>query len=312
MAYSPLLTTRVLLGDPAGVLGPGAQELQGLLERGARDAARRGLLVQKTEVIDTVPGIRTYPLAVDHMDTFTLFRERYSVCVQLLSQDGYLWYLCVSDTGVLTLRDTPPGGVVLLAAQDIYWLELDSPDMTLWYVFPSPMGEMVAALARPPQGPGLAGGVELRDPWGTAWYLRVQDVGVVTVSMTGTAATTAPALDDHSMQRVEPEAIQRIDAYAVSGAPERYALTGKLLWLHPTPDDTYQLLHFYFADDITLLPQAAGALPIYFAGAAGLQRTQRTVPAQQLLQMLAAELTLHTQNLYPGSRDGLTVYTMPE
>lgn len=312
MGYSTLLKTRVLLGDPAGVLGLGAQELTGLLDRGARDAARRGLLTQQFEVIETQSGVRTYELAAEHMDTFTLFRERYTASVRLLSQDGSVWYLWVEETGIVTLSDTPPAGIVLRDTEDISWLEYQSPDTTTWYVFPSPMGTLVQSWTRPDVGTGLVGGVELRDRWGTPWYLAVNDLGMLIVSMRGTAATVAPDLQDHSMQRVEPEAIERLDAWAVSGPPERYALTSKLLWVHPTPNDRYQLLHFYFADLPTALPRAAGYLPVLFATATGLQRTQRTAPAQQLLGMYATELTIHTQNLYPGSRDGMTVYTMPQ
>jgi len=100
------------------------------------------------------------------------------------------------------------------------------------------------------------------------------------------------------LTRVEPEAIRRIAPRTATGAPERYALAGKLLYLHPTPDVAYQLDHKYFVEDVNWQPTAAQYLPVLFATAMALHRQHRQGPVRQLLQLYQTELTMLTQNLF--------------
>jgi len=311
MPYSNTLKTRILLGDVAGVLGPSSSEVTGFLDRGTRDMARRGLLFQKRESIALTANTRVYTLSSDHVDTFTLFRERYAVSLRLLDQESHVWYLTVSETGILGFTDTAPAGHLLLNASNIFWIQIASPDSTPWFIYPSVTGVLIASTVQP-TGAGTTQTVQLRDEWGTPWYPSVSNTGIVSASMTGTATLAAAALNDEVLKRIEPEAIQRTDARLTSGPPKFYAITGKLLWLKPTPDARYQLKHYFFADAGSLLvPHPARYLPVLFATAMGLQRSRRLGPAKQLLAMYGMEMTAHAGSLWPGSRDGLSVYKLP-
>ena len=311
MPYSTLRKVRVLSGDPAGVFAPGNADLQDLLDRGSRDIARRGLLYQKRESIALTANTRVYTLSTDHFQTYTMFRERYSASVRLLSQDAHVWWLTVSPTGILSLIDAAaPAGHVLLPT-DAYWLRMASPDATLWFVYPSVTGVLLTSDVQPAVGTGNNLAIQLRDVFGTPWYLSVSNTGILSVSMSGSAVLTAPALNDHAMQRVEPESIQRIDPRTDTGIPERYALSAKLLYLHPTPDLAYQLIHMYFSDDGAMQPQSVQYLPVLFAAGMGLMRSSRLVASQQLLGMVRNDIDVMAQNLWPGSRDGLNQYRMP-
>ena len=314
MPYSPLRKTRVLLGDPSGTLpGNGSADLQGLLDRGSREVARRGLLYQARESLALTASTRVYTLRSDHVATFSMFRERFSASVRLLSQDAHVWWATVSTTGVLTLTDAAaPAGHILLSTPNTYWLQILSSDATTWYVYPSPIGTWLVSTVQPTTGPGTTSTAQLRDHWGSPWYPVVSNVGGLSASQAGTATLSATALNDHAMQRVEPEAITRIDPRVATGAPERYAIAGKLLYLHPTPDLAYQLDHKYFSDLVAWQPPAVQYLPVVYAAAMGLLRRQRVAASQMLReQVLMPTLTLMATNLYPGSKDALDQYTMP-
>lgn len=314
MPYSPLRKVRVLLSDPSGIMpGSGSADLQALLDRGSREVARRGLLYQARESIALTANTRAYTLRSDHIQTFSMFRERFSASVRLLSQDGHVWWATVSTTGVLTLTDAAaPAGHILLNTPNTSWLEMLSPDATRWYVYPSPIGTWLVSTVQPATGPGTTSTVQLRDHWGSPWYPAVSNVGGLSVSQTGTATLSATALNDHAMQRVEPEAITRIDPRIATGPPERYAIAGKLLYLHPTPDASYQLLHLYFSDLVSWQPLAVQYLPVVYATAMGLQGHQRLAAAQVLReQILTSVMTVIATNLSPGSRDSVDQYRMP-
>ena len=314
MPYSPIRKTRVLLSDPAGTMrGSGSADLQGLLDRGSREVARLGLLYQARESIALTANILVYTLRSDHIQTFSVFRERFSASVRLLSQDGHIWWATVSTTGVLTLTDTAaPAGHILLSTPNAYWLEILSTDATRWYVYPSPVGMWLVSTVQPVTGPGTTSTVQFRDIWASPWYPAVSNIGGLSASQTGTATLSATALNDHAMQRVEPEAITRIDSRVATGAPERYAIAGKLLYVHPTPDLAYQFDHKYFSDLGAWQPPAVQYLPVVYAAAMGLLGHQRVVASQMIReQLLTPTLTLMATNLSPSSRDSLNSYRMP-
>ena len=314
MPYSPIRKARVLLSDPAGTMpGSGSADLQALLDRGSREIARRGLLYQAREVIALTANVRVYTLRADHVQTYTFLRERFSASVRLLSQDAHVWWATVSTTGALTLTDAAaPAGHILLTTPDRSWLEMLSPDATRWFVSPSPLGTWLVSTVQPVTGTGTTSTVQFRDHWGTPWYPAVSNVGALSTSQTGTATLSATALNDHALQRVEPEAITRIDPRNATGAPERYAIAGKLLYVHPTPDVAYQLDHKYFSDLVAWQPPAVQYLPVLYATAMGLLH-QRRPDASLLLreQMLAPVLAALETNLSPSQRDSLTSYRMP-
>mgnify|MGYP001616194167 FL=1 len=314
MPYSPIRKARVLLADPSGTMpGSGSADLQALLDRGSREVARRGLLYQARESIALTANTRVYTLRSDHVQTFSMFRERFSASVRLLSQDAHVWWATVSTTGILTLTDAAaPAGHILLNTPNTYWLEILSPDATRWHVYPSPLGAWLVSTVQPATGPGTTSTLQFRDIWATPWYPAVSNVGGLSASQTGAATLSATALNDHAMHRVEPEAVTRIDPRTATGAPERYAITGKLLYVHPTPDAAYQLLHSYFSDAVSWQPSAAQYLPVVYATAMGLLLQHRSAPAQMLRdQILTTTLTLMAANLSPGSRDSLDSYRMP-
>jgi len=292
--------------------GSGTADLQALLDRGSREVARRGLLYQARESIALTANTRVYTLRSDHVQTLTMFRERYSASVRVLSQDAHVWWLLVSTTGVLTLTDVAPAGHILLSTPDSYWLEILSPDTTRWYVYPSVVGGMVSSDVQPAVGAGTTSTVQLRDEWGTPWYPAVSNVGGVSVSLTGTATLSAPALDDRAMQRIQPEAITRIDPRVTTGAPQSYAIAGKLLYLHPTPDVAYQLDHKYFSDLIDWQPPAVQYVPVLYAVAMGRIAQQRAMVSTLIReQMFMLLLHMMATNLSPASRDARDQYVMP-
>ena len=314
MPYSPLRKCRVLSGDPAGTMpGSGTADLQGLLDRGSRDIARRGGFFQARESIALTAATRVYTLGADHVQTWALLRERFSASVRLLSQDGHVWWATALATGILTLTDVAaPAGHILLGTPDTSWLEILSPDATRWYVYPSPVGTWLVSDVAPATGPGTVLTVQLRDVWGTPWYPAVSDVGILSASLSGSATLLAPALSDHALQRVVPEAITRIDPRITTGPPERYAIAGKLLYLHPTPDEAYELAHLYFSDLVAWQPPAVQYLPVLYAAAMGLLAQQRAAAAQMIReQFLTPTLTLIASNLSPANRDSLESYRMP-
>ena len=312
MPYSLLQKMRLALGDPAGVMTPGTGDLQALLDRGSREVARRGLLYQARQSLSVTTGVRVYTLPNDHIQTFTLFQGLYSVSVRLLSQDGHIWWLTVSETGILALTDTAaPAGHILSPQTETSWLELTSPDATRWYVYPSPVGTLLVSTTQPATGTGTTSTVQLRDPSATPWYLSVSDVGTLITSMSGSATLVETALDDRALQRVEVEAIERIDPRDETGPPRRYALAGKLLYLHPTPDLAYQLDHKYFSDLNAWQPAAAQFLPVLYATAMSLAPRQRLAASEMLREQWRTVLTLLATNLAPSSRDAQDSWRMP-
>lgn len=308
MAYSIENKAKRLLADPAGLFNSG--NIGASLDRGARDLGRRGFAIQKREIINLESGTRTYTLSNDHVQTFVIFREKYSASIRMKSQDGTVWYITVSTTGVPTASDTVPAGNILLTASDVYWMEIPSPDLTTWYVYVTNLGLIKSSDTQPVVGTGTAQIVQMRDEWGTPWYFSVDNVGLWSTGLAGTASVAATALDDKALVRVEPEAITRVDPRATSGPPIEFAITGKILHVHPTPDDTYQLDHKYFSSDPDALPQAWQHQPIMYAVAQEIQRLGRLTATQQLLAMNRAELGMLAENLMPGGRDGLEFYKL--
>lgn len=309
MAYSSLRKLRVLLGDPGGTRLPSGTELNALLDRGRRDIARRGLAIQQRTTQNLTSGTRVYTLPTDHLQTFALLVERFATSVRLLSQDGYVWYLFVTPTGILGLTDVAPAGNLLLNTSSTYWLTLASPDAFVWYLYPSPTGTILVSDTQPATGTGTLQTIQLRDIFGGPWYPVVSNTGDPGASQSGTATLSSAALEDRPLHRVQPEAITGIDPRLDTGRPQRYAVMGKILLLAPTPDAAYQLVHLYFADTVAGLPAAFQHLPLFFAAA--LAAEAQSQAGQELLGLERETLVAMSQNLWPGWRDGLDFSSMP-
>lgn len=308
MPYTTLNKLRILLGDPAGVWLSGGAELEAHLDRGRRDLGRRGLANQQRQALTATSGSATVTLPSDHVQTFAVMRAVFQVCLRLLDQNAVVWWFCVDAAGQASFSDTQPAGSLALFPNDVYWVQLTSADSTVWYVYPHITGELLTDNAQPGVGTGTTQIPQVRDPLGIPWTLGITNAGELTLSNAGSPTVAGDVLDPQPLHRIEPEAIPRADPRSTSGVPEFYALLGKTLLLHPTPDQAYQLVHYYFSDLSGTLPDAWQYVPVPFALSLELHKQGRRAAAGQVLQMYRAELEVLGLNLHPGQRDGTDLY----
>lgn len=298
------------MGDPHGIRSLGKTALEALLDRGRRDLGLRGLACQKRATMNLSANVDLYTLPGDHVQTFAFLVAQFSTAVRLLSQDGYAWWLTVSPTGDLGFTDVQPAGNLLLNGSSVYWLQITSSDAHVWYLYPSPTGDMIVSDVQPATGPGTTQTVQLRDITGVAWYPGVSVTGDAFASMSGSATQVAPALDDRPLQLVVPEAIDHIDPpRTTTGRPRRYTIMGKILRLEPVPDVAWQLVHYYWADDVGALPDAWKHLPLLMA--ASMTGTMERGEGLQMLGMYNELMTAFTENWNAGVRDGLDMAHTP-
>jgi hypothetical protein len=115
--------------------------------------------------------------------------------VRLLDQNGAVWWLIVSPTGVLSFTDVLPAGGITFAGEDRSWAEVESPDGTTWAIWPSPTGTLVANTTPPTNGEGDTLTDHLQDVDGVFWDVIVSNTGIVSAS----AFTASPVEDSYCL-----------------------------------------------------------------------------------------------------------------
>lgn len=309
MAYTITQKTRIALHDPSSAFPPGPTELTSLLDRGMREGAARGILFQARESVSMTVGTNRYTLSADHLQTFAILADRFSVSVRLVAQAGTAYWLQVSTAGALSFASSQPNGHTLLV-HNTYWLEVYSANGTKWYVYPSALGAVTSSSSQPASGTGTASIAQLRDTNGDPWYIAVSNAGVVTATRSGSGSLMGPPVEAQAMQRIEPEAFLRMASRETTGKPQRYAIAGKTLYVHPTPDELYQLEHLYFSDSSTWQPTIAQYLPVGYAVAQSIRR-RRMPAADTLLGRWESRVAMMSISLAPTSRDGMDMYNTP-
>ena len=301
MAHTLAQQMALLLGDLRGHMWSPSRR-DATRARIQRTLAQDAYAIQQRQTLTCASGQRFVTLPVDHVQTFALTRGTFSVGLRLLDQANGVWWLVVSPSGVLSFTNVAPGGAVLLATPNRYWLRLTSPDATPWYLAPSELGVPLMDTVQP-TGAGSTSTVQLRDSTGTPWYLSVTNLGELQGSNTGSATLTATALDLHPLQRMDPEARQRSDPRQATGPPRYFGIEGKLLELDPTPDATYELEHLYYSSEVSLIDSAWDTVSVLGAVAQLITPSQGMAASGQLLQMAQAEAALLQSIYVPGTYD---------
>ena len=309
MMWNALTDLRRLLNDFTG-LDYTDTSLRRAMNYAATDISRRGLVVQRQEVIDLSVGVDSYSLPTAWIQTFAILHEDIQSYITLRDQGGGTWYLYMDGlTGETTLTNTLPAGVNVAPGQSFYWLRWTSPGATNYYVFPALLADGSVELSisdtQPAVGTGTTQTLELRSRFRIPWFLSVTNIPEVRREpfSSTVAQLRAPDPDATALILVTPEALQRLDPHLTSGPPRYATVWQGRLWVYPVPDARYQLDHKYFAVADTsiqagyTLPQAFEQLPV-FGGFAQALRGEGKVAHGQAVQAMYHHLLGYLSSVY--------------
>jgi len=306
---TPLLHLQRLLGDTRQHTWP-SRVLQTRLARSLAELAEQAQCLEKHVALTLPAGTRTLSVPSDHLQTFALVRGTFRVALRLRDSTAVSWWLTVSTTGDLTCTSTAPVGTALRPTAPADALRLVDSTSTAWYLFPLVTGVLDVSTSAP-SGTIETRTVQLRDAWGTPWYLTVSTTGDLTASTTGSAtlASAAPVLVP--LVRLEPEGLQHVDPPRAPGPPRYWSLEGSTLVLDPVPDQTYEAEHWYYTTDPDMADASWDTPMVLHALGQLLPQSQGWAAAQQVLGWADLE-TAHLARLTASDeRDALEELIQP-
>lgn len=219
------------------------------LLRGQRDVAVQALAFHERATQRLSPGVDAYSLPTDYITTWALHVAQFSVGLRIYDASGMAWYLIVSAAGDASFTALSPS-LVLGSAQTIQGLQLTDSGSNIWYISPSVAGAVLISASNP-GGAIQTSPVQLRDVYGSPWYLTVTTTPTLVPTATGTAVVSGADYEPKAMLYTDPVAFERLDPRLISPFPLYYTVyPNKQMRLYPTPTAVYDLVHYYFGDGL--------------------------------------------------------------